>query len=185
MPKASHRESILEAAEDVVIEQGAVHMTLDAVAAKAGVSKGGLLYHFPSKEALLSSMIGRVIAKCQAKKAPLLESLPKTPGVHLHACILCDAVRDERLDRVSTALIAAMANNPKLLEPVKELVHADVRQMLGSMKNFPSAAVLFLAAAGAKHLDLLGLYPFNAEQHQVIVAEMLKQLTALEKESAG
>ena len=42
------RERILDAAESVVIEQGVTGMTLDAVAARAKVSKGGLLYHFPS-----------------------------------------------------------------------------------------------------------------------------------------
>ena len=49
----SARERILEAAERVITEVGAAHLTLDAVAQAAGVSKGGLLYHFPSKESLL------------------------------------------------------------------------------------------------------------------------------------
>ena len=31
-------------------------MTLDVVAQAAGVSKGGLLYHFPSKESLLGAL---------------------------------------------------------------------------------------------------------------------------------
>ena len=42
------RERILEAAERVVGDVGAARMTLDGVAQAAGVSKGGLLYHFPS-----------------------------------------------------------------------------------------------------------------------------------------
>ena len=48
--KTDCRQAILEAAERVVTEAGAAHLTLDAVAGKAGVSKGGLLYHFPSKK---------------------------------------------------------------------------------------------------------------------------------------
>src|SRR5687768_15624169 len=47
------RERILEAAERVVGDVGAARMTLEGVAQAAGVSKGGLLYHFPTKEALL------------------------------------------------------------------------------------------------------------------------------------
>src|SRR5690242_2095382 len=43
------RDRILEAAERVVAEIGAARLTLDVVAQAAGVSKGGLLYHFPSK----------------------------------------------------------------------------------------------------------------------------------------
>jgi len=37
-PRASSYDAIIDAAEAVVIEAGASHMTLDAVAAKAGVS---------------------------------------------------------------------------------------------------------------------------------------------------
>jgi AcrR family transcriptional regulator len=32
-------------------------VTLEAVAAEAGVSKGGLLYHFPTKDALLEALV--------------------------------------------------------------------------------------------------------------------------------
>jgi AcrR family transcriptional regulator len=46
---SSTRENILRAANLVVVEEGVSRMTLEAVAREAGVSKGGLLYHFPSK----------------------------------------------------------------------------------------------------------------------------------------
>ena len=47
------RAFILEAAAGIVEASGAAHLTIDAVAAAASVSKGGVLYHFPSKQALL------------------------------------------------------------------------------------------------------------------------------------
>jgi hypothetical protein len=43
------KDRILDAAERVVLRDGVTHLTLDAVAAETGISKGGLLYHFPSK----------------------------------------------------------------------------------------------------------------------------------------
>ena len=55
------RERILEAAERVVGDVGAARMTLDVVAQAAGVSKGGLLYHFPSKESLLGALAKRYV----------------------------------------------------------------------------------------------------------------------------
>ncbi|MEO1289257.1 MAG: helix-turn-helix domain-containing protein, partial [Chloroflexota bacterium] len=45
--KLSKRDLVLVAASEVVIEHGAAQLTLDAVVNNAGVSKGGLLYHFP------------------------------------------------------------------------------------------------------------------------------------------
>jgi len=56
---AGARDRILEAADQLVAAQGASNLTLDAVAQAAGLSKGGLLYHFPSKDALLMGMLDR------------------------------------------------------------------------------------------------------------------------------
>ncbi|MDO8275460.1 MAG: TetR/AcrR family transcriptional regulator, partial [Serpentinimonas sp.] len=43
------RNALLEATNTVILRDGIAHLTLEAVAKEAGVSKGGLLYHFPSK----------------------------------------------------------------------------------------------------------------------------------------
>src|SRR5690348_11094601 len=74
IPLRSARERLLDAAERVVAESGATHLTLDAVAKSAGVSKGGLLYHFPSKEALLEGMLARHFEDVDAEVARRLES---------------------------------------------------------------------------------------------------------------
>jgi AcrR family transcriptional regulator len=47
------REEILDATEAVIGREGVAGLTLDAVAAECDVSKGGLLHHFPSKDALV------------------------------------------------------------------------------------------------------------------------------------
>src|SRR5262245_35811257 len=44
------RNAILDAAEAVVARMGVAAMTFEEVAKEAGVSKGGVLYHFRSKE---------------------------------------------------------------------------------------------------------------------------------------
>lgn len=54
---AHSREAILDAAASLVHEQGASCLTLDATCARAGMSKGGLLYHFRSKEDLLLALV--------------------------------------------------------------------------------------------------------------------------------
>lgn len=60
MPPAPARDRVLDAFEDLLIEQGERAATLDAVARTAGVSKGGLLYHFPSKDALVDGLVERL-----------------------------------------------------------------------------------------------------------------------------
>lgn len=58
---ASSRDRILDAYEDVLAVEGERYATLDTVAAKAGVSKGGLLYHFPSKDRLAGALCDRLL----------------------------------------------------------------------------------------------------------------------------
>nr|WP_091743042.1 TetR/AcrR family transcriptional regulator [Marininema mesophilum] len=48
---------MLTAASDIVRERGVSKLTLEAVANRAGVSKGGMFYHFPSREDLVQAMI--------------------------------------------------------------------------------------------------------------------------------
>ena len=55
------RDRILNAAESRLLAMGPAGLVLDAVAADAGISKGGLLYHFPSKEALVEGAELRVV----------------------------------------------------------------------------------------------------------------------------
>ena len=58
-PSRSARDRVLDAFEELLAEQSERAATLDAVAARAGVSKGGLLYHFASKEALVGGVLDR------------------------------------------------------------------------------------------------------------------------------
>ena len=55
--RANSREKILAAAADVARESGPGNLSLDAVAQRAGVSKGGLLYNFPTKAKLMQALV--------------------------------------------------------------------------------------------------------------------------------
>jgi|JI10StandDraft_1071094.scaffolds.fasta_scaffold28170_6 AcrR family transcriptional regulator len=61
--RPSSRERILDTFEQVLLDDGAGSATLDAVAERAGISKGGLIYHFPSKAALLAGLVERLMTR--------------------------------------------------------------------------------------------------------------------------
>ena len=56
--KISTKE-FLDAAEAVISEKGFAKLLLDSAAAKAGISKDGLLHHFPTKNKLLEALVER------------------------------------------------------------------------------------------------------------------------------
>ncbi|MBY6366740.1 TetR/AcrR family transcriptional regulator [Rhodococcoides corynebacterioides] len=62
------RDRILDALEEILVRDGTDKATLDAVAAGAGVSKGGLLYHFPSKDAMMAAMVRRLAERAERKR---------------------------------------------------------------------------------------------------------------------
>ena len=53
------RELLLDAAARVFAQRGYADAQMDEIAAAADTSKGGLYFHFPTKEALIAAVIGR------------------------------------------------------------------------------------------------------------------------------
>ena len=73
---------ILDAAASVFARRGFSEARMDDVAEEAGVSKGGLYLHFPSKDALFDGLVGYVVgletrklAAAKAAEGPVAERL--------------------------------------------------------------------------------------------------------------
>jgi AcrR family transcriptional regulator len=79
----SARERVLDAYETLLIETGPAATTLDAVAAAARVSKGGLLYHFASKDALAAGLLARLRER-SAADADAIRTVADGVAYHLH-----------------------------------------------------------------------------------------------------
>jgi AcrR family transcriptional regulator len=172
--RASSKELILEAAEAIVLESGARHMTLDAVASKAGVSKGGLLYHFPTKDALLRAMLDRfqkIMEQTRKKKG---QGLKEGPGREIRAFILANADRDPRKDQIGSALLAAVAHDPKLLEPQRNVFRRRLAEFTQSGLDFKRAAVIYFAVFGLVFSELLSLPHLNIKERNDLIEELLR-----------
>ncbi|MEM9953513.1 MAG: TetR/AcrR family transcriptional regulator [Chloroflexota bacterium] len=118
--KLSKRDLVLVAASEVVIEHGAAQLTLDAVVNNAGVSKGGLLYHFPNKEALIAGMIEKSLLDFEAHLQQVYDSLPIQKGRWLKAFVIATFDDTTVTPRILAASMAAVANQPDLLIPYKD-----------------------------------------------------------------
>jgi AcrR family transcriptional regulator len=94
------RERVLDAFESIVINDGERAATLDATAKAAGVSKGGLLYHFGSKEDLAAGLLDRLDALTTAD----LERMAAADDGPVAYYVRTSVMEDDALDR---ALIAA------------------------------------------------------------------------------
>jgi AcrR family transcriptional regulator len=59
------RTQLMEAAAQIVTERGVDNLTLDLVAQRAGISKGGLIHHFPTRQTLLEGLFQSLLAVFQ------------------------------------------------------------------------------------------------------------------------
>jgi AcrR family transcriptional regulator len=171
---ASTRDNLLKAAEEVVVTDGAQALTLDAVYKRAGVSKGGLLYHFPNKEALIDGMIERYIERSRAEEEALRNiHEPAVPGASSRATIAQLSRQNPREDRIGAALLAAVATDLDRLAPV----HAVVRRRFEDMKEdpigFETAAIIELAATGLGVLELLKLAPMAPKDRKRVLEALM------------
>ena len=171
--KTSSRDAILDAAEAVVREAGAAHLTLDAVADRAGVSKGGLLYNFPSKDALVEGMIGRCLERFEADRQAGEDR--KRPGAarRLGAYVEASVNRAGPPQQVNAALLAAGANNPRLLDPLREFNRTWFAELADHKTGFARAIAVVLATHGLWLLETLQLSPLTSAQRRRVVNELL------------
>ena len=169
------RGRILDAAEQLVADHGASNLTLDAVAQAAGVSKGGLLYHYPNKDALLAAMIERHCDDLDERCARELEGLPADqPSSRLKASILGVLTPRAGREDVGAALLAAAANKPALLDGARARYAEHVAQLTASGGCFARSAVIMLAVDGLMLGEVWRLTPFTSEQRELIVKELLR-----------
>jgi len=55
------REAILDAAEATFLELGVSHSSLNAIAKRAGVTRGAIYFHFPDKREIYRAIVDRII----------------------------------------------------------------------------------------------------------------------------
>lgn len=105
------RQQLLEVAARLSHEQGVAGITLDAVSQAAGVSKGGLLHHFPNKLALLDGLFDDLVTRFDREIEAAMARDPVAKGrftrAYIDVCFALDPATDVPGWRMLTiALIA-------------------------------------------------------------------------------
>lgn len=175
MSRPNSKEIILDAAEAIVIESGAARLTLDAVAEQANLSKGGLMYNYPNKEALLEAMFGRLQERHeQARQRARQELSPNAPNelwVEIKMLLGMDTGTDNRL---SAALLAVIANQPELPPPFCEEHRERFNRDVAPPQSFERSSILFFAALGLHFHELLKFQLLTPEQRDQIKNSLLQ-----------
>ena len=170
---AGTRDSILDAAERLITREGVQHLTIGRVAEEAAVSRGGLFYHFPSKEALVQALVQRMVDSWQAALEAQIAQDPEPHGrltrAYARLVLLQLAGSAEQSGAVAGALIAGLAFDQRLLDPL----HARLRAW-----QTQSEAELDPATAAVVRLTTHALWTNSLLLTNTISPELLRQIVA-------
>jgi AcrR family transcriptional regulator len=162
-PRGDTRTRLLDAASAVIRRDGPQALTLDAVAAQAGVSKGGLLYHFRSKRELLDSLVARWMDEFE-------RDIEAAPGNFAARYVR----GSEGAKAEEAGMLAALVADPQVLAAVRER-HVAWQDRVTTEGGDPvDATVARLAADGLWLADLLGMAPPQGDLRERVLARLLE-----------
>lgn len=167
------RQKILKAASELAFSEGAAHMSLDAVAARAGVSKGGLLYNFPNKAALMRALVQQYLDDFRAELEAADGEAAKEPFPARYLQLVVKDIDDKAPP--SSGLLAALAEDPCMLAPVKAFNRELVDRMKSGATDTGGVLVLFLALEGLRAQNVFGTNILDSEERRLV----LERLAAL------
>ncbi|MDX3978195.1 TetR/AcrR family transcriptional regulator [Shinella sp.] len=185
MSKAHHRkkhpeavrQQLLEVAARLSLEKGPGSVTLDAVSQAAGVSKGGLLHHFPNKLSLLDGLFSDLTEKLDRVLAEKMQSDPEPKGRFTRAYVAAFFVPEGMDDSEQwKVLTIALISEPHLRERWRQWVERHLAENIGTDSS-PDAVLVRYAVDGLWLADLLGAPILDAETR----AAMLGRLLALSR----
>lgn len=180
---AASRDLLLHSALQVVTRDGFASMTLDAVAKAAGVSKGGLIHYFPSKDALVSGMLDFYGEQLEREIGQRMAVDPEVTGRRVRAMMHIafpwleshDAetpVGQSDVIRMFLTMITAAGVNRELLAPLRDRARNMMTQMLSEDADGDWQLLTWLAVDGLMLWQFLGLLPPSDPLQERLIREL-------------
>lgn len=168
---------ILEAARAIATREGVGKITIQAVAREARLSKGGVLYNFPTKQALLCGLMDQMLSEHRKIMTRLPEQHPvRTLRGHLETVLQSQ----DTCDDLSMAILAAAASDPRLLDPLRADLTGDLERILTDTRDAEAAMIVVLAIQGLRFQRLLDLPDGGADVKKRVIARLRTMIDELE-----
>lgn len=170
--RPNSREKILAAAADVARETGPGSLSLDAVASRAGVSKGGLLYNFPTKAKLMQGLVEDYLREFEQA---LESARTSDTGENLLAVYIRLSAEDCADTQPSASWIfSAIAEDPDFMTPIKTFKRQLFERLKGETPDLKSLLICFLAIEGLRSMNLFDSDVLSQEERRLLVSSLLE-----------
>lgn len=174
-PRMIDQDSVLDAAEAVVGRDGAAHLTLDAVASEAAISKASVIYDYGSKQSLIRAVVERRVKLETEKIREATEKLGDVPDADVRGRIVAAGAGYDTSEAVALNLCSALAQDAELRGGLRDLYRQQVDAIIANSPQPRRAITAFLAVEGLKALECYGLLNWPAKQRK----EILEDIAAL------
>ncbi|MBR1205900.1 MULTISPECIES: TetR/AcrR family transcriptional regulator [unclassified Bradyrhizobium] len=178
------RNAALDAAITIVTRDGPGRLTLDAIARESGLSKGGVMHQFRTKEAVLRALLEQQMAHFEEFSSRYLEKARETtdqPELAAQIATLREAISTPRAG--AFALLAAMNENPELMAMPRDVDIEKVALMKAEARDPDLALLRWAAARGLLLSSLFGLSSLTDAERDRLFERLLddSKWTAIEQ----
>ena len=164
-------EKILAAARQIVERDGAGTLTFDELVKESGITRGGITYHFPTKEDLLRALLEADSRRWGDAEAALTPTDCDPETARLLGFIRTLTAQDESHRRFLCGMLSAATLDPSLMDPCR----AELRERLGRKQwteRDLRLHLIHLAAEGLMWQELFQMYSMPAPARARLVALM-------------
>jgi len=179
------RNAVLEAALAIIAVEGPGRLTLDAIARESGISKGGLMHQFRTKEAVLRALIERQAEYFEDfSRSHMAGSDAAQPQLAAQIAALREVITTPR--SIVFAVLGAAALEPSLMSVTRDV---DAKRIVAIKAEAPDpelAVLRWVAAWGLALTTMLGLSPLSEDERKRLFDRLLddRQWTAVSKAEA-
>lgn len=166
------RKLILDTTSKFITENGIHAVTLDAVAKKAGISKGGLLHHFPNKESLLKGIAEYICEEYELAIYKQAESDPISLGKWSRALLSVSKTDLEHNAQLNIGILATSLLNPDMAKSITESYQSVLEKTEHDGLDPVTATIIRLAIDGLYYSQLLNVAPLDKKMQQKVIEQL-------------
>ncbi|MBD8687155.1 MULTISPECIES: TetR/AcrR family transcriptional regulator [unclassified Rhizobium] len=174
-PRKIDRQQLLDEAETIIAQDGASALTIDALAKRLGITKGGVQYAFGTKEALIHALFERWNTSYDQQVAAIAGENPTvTQFLRAHADITFKSGHAD--NSKAAAMLASLVQSPEHLEPTRQWYRNRLSQIESHCDKSSNARLAFLAIEGAFTLRYFGFCQLTEEEWEKMHTDILQLL---------
>lgn len=167
------RDALLDAAQDVLLRDGAANLTIEAVAASAGISKASVLYDYKTKQALVRAMIERRFETEWERVRSVTSGLESSPDAGIQGWIKASRRELSDEDRMlAMGMMVALAGDPEFKQLNQRFFERMLATTVETATQPRGARLALLAVEGLKLLDFLGLLHWPREECEEVLRDI-------------